>query len=277
MKLKDYTILPDQEKKLREKHDIPASVPLTDLETAIERKEVDQLTVAPQLVGTGTEYDDARQRYARLIDDFYGGLTGANGMGNSSIGAFYKVGEGGYDYSDKGETNKGSVFTLTKDGHIDPNCISSIYVLPQDVDANDTKFRIRVLDKSGNGKDWVVSSKMFGPTVASTVNNASFVASMNHLMMPVSNSTDIFADSDTNSAIWSVGALSVLGNRYPVENGEYPTAKEILRSDRLYDSYLSALNAYLQDVLSIALDRSTLGVRQHPGFTSTKSNSNLPQ
>lgn len=277
LKLKDYTILPDQEKKLREKHDIPASVPLTDLETAIERKEVDQLTVAPQLVGTGMEYDDARQRYARLIDDFYGGLTGSNGMGNSSIGAFYKVGEGGYDYSDKGETNKGSVFTLTKDGHIDPNCISSIYVLPQDVDANDTKFRIRVLDKSGNGKDWVVSSKMFGPTVASTVNNASFVASMNHLMMPVSNSTDIFADSDTNSAIWSVGALSVLGNRYPVENGEYPTAKEILRSDRLYDSYLSALNAYLQDVLSIALDRSTLGVRQHPGYTSTKSNSNLPQ
>ena len=277
LKLSDYVVLPENEKKLREKYDIPDTVPFADLETAIERKEIDQITVAPQLVGTGQEYDDARQRYARLIDDFYANLSGAGGLGNSSIGAFYKVGEGGYSTSKKGETEKSKVFTLTKDGHIDPNCISSIYMLPQDINSNDTKLRIRVLDKNGKGTDWVVSSKMFGPDVASAVNNPAFVTSMQHLMMPVSNSTELLGSSDNNSAVWSVGALSVLGNRFPTDEGEYPTAKEILRNDGLYDAYLSAVNAYVQDILSIPLDETTLGVRQHPGYSSTKATSNLPQ
>lgn len=276
LNLSDYVILPDQEKKMRKKYDISDSVPLTDLETAIERKEIDQTVVAPQLVGTGMEYDDARQRYARLIDDFYGGLSGANGLGDSSIGAFYKVGEGGYDASQKGETDKAKVFTLTKDGHVDPNCISSIYMLPQDVNDEDTKFRIRVLDKNGKGTDWVVSSKMFGPAVASVVNNASFVSSMRALMTPISQPVEILGSSDEDSAIWSVGALSILANRFPVdENDDYPTAKDILRNDYLYDMYLKSVNSYVQDILSIPLDRQTLGVRQHPGYTSTKATSNL--
>lgn len=277
LKLSDYTLLPDQVEKLRKEHPGMENVPFEDLETAILREEVDQLSVAPQLVGTGQEYDDARQRYARLIDDFYAGLSGAEGLGDSSIGAFHKVGKGGYDYNDKGETNKASVFTLTKDGHIDPNCISSIYMLPQDINGNDTKLRIRVLDKNGNGTDWVVSSKMFGPTVSAAVNNPAFVTAMQYVTMPISDSTGIFSSSDSDSAAWAVGALNVLGNRYPSLDDDYPTAKDILRNDVLYNSYISAVNSYVQDYLSIPLDKTTLGVRLHPGYTSTKSTSNLPQ
>lgn len=277
LKLSDYTLLPDQVEKLRKEHPEMENVPFEDLEIAILREEVDQLSVAPQLVGTGQEYDDARQRYARLIDDFYAGLSGAEGLGASSVGAFYKVGKGGYDYDKKGETNKGSVFSLTSDGHIDPNCISSIYMLPQDINGNDTKLRIRVLDKNGNGTDWVVSSKMFGPTVSAAVNNPTFVTAMQYVTMPISNSTGIFSSSDSDSAAWAVGALNVLGNRYPSLDDDYPTAKDILRNDVLYNSYISAVNSYVQDYLSIPLDKTTLGVRLHPGYTSTKSTSNLPQ
>lgn len=277
LKLSDYVLLPDQVEKLRKSHPGMENVPFEDLETAILREEVDQLSVAPQLVGTGQEYDDARQRYARLIDDFYAGLSGSEGLGNSSIGAFHKVGKGGYDYDEKGETNKAAVFTLTQNGHIDPNCISSIYMLPQDINGNDTKLRIRVIDKNGNGTDWVVSSKMFGPTVSSAVNNPAFVSAMQYVTMPMSNSTDIFSSSDSDSAAWAVGALNVLGNRYPILNDDYPTAKDILRNDALYNSYISAVNSYVQDYLSIPLDRTTLGVRRHPGYTSTESTSNLPQ
>ena len=277
LKISDYTLLPDQVEKIRKAHPGMENVPFEDLETAILREEVDQLSVAPQLVGTGQEYDDARQRYARLIDDFYAGLSGAEGLGASSVGAFHKVGKGGYDYSEKGETNKASVFSLTSDGHIDPNCISSIYMLPQDINGNDTKLRIRVLDKNGNGTDWVVSAKMFGPTISAAVNDPTFVSAMQYVSMPMSNSTDIFSSSDSDSAAWAVGALNVLGNRYPILDENYPTAKDILRSDMLYNNYISAVNSYVQDYLSAYLDRTTLGVRQHPGYTSAKATSNLPQ
>ena len=149
-------------------------------------------------------------------------------------------------------------------------------MLPQDVNGLDTKFRIRVLDKNGNGTDWVVSADMFGPTVSDDVNNSSFVNYMQLLMMPISAPTDILSSTDNDAAIWSIGALNILGNRFPVdESGEYPTAKEILRNNNLYTEYLSAVNDYLQDWLSRPLDRQTLGVRQHPGYTSTKATSNL--
>lgn len=277
LNIPNYIVTPEQERKIRKNHPGMDKVPFADLETAILRKEVDQLSVAPQLVGTGQEYDDARQRYARLIDDFYAGLSGANGLGNSSVGAFYKVGEGGYDYQSKGETDKSKVFALTSDGHIDPNCISSIYMLPQDIDSKDTKLRIRVLGKNGQGTDWVVSAQMFGPNIAAAVNSPVFVDAMKYVTMPMAHSTDIFSGSDEDSAMWSVGALNVLGNRYPTDEGEYPTAKDILRSDNLYNQYIQSVNSYVQDYLSIQLDRSTLGARQHPGYTSTKATSNLPQ
>lgn len=277
LNIPDYIITPEQERKIRKNHPGMDKVPFADLEIAILREEVDQLSVAPQLVGTGQEYDDARQRYARLIDDFYAGLSGAEGLGSSSVGAFHKVGKGGYDYSDKGETNKAEVFSLTSDGHIDPNCISSIYMLPQDINGNDTKLRIRVLDKNGNGTDWVVSAKMFGPTISAAVNDPTFVSAMQYISMPMSNSTDILSSSDSDSAAWAVGALNVLGNRYPIFDENYPTAKDILRSDMLYNNYISAVNSYVQDYLSAYLDRTTLGVRQHPGYTSAKATSNLPQ
>ena len=60
-------------------------------------------------------------------------------------------------------------------------------------------------------------------------------------------------------------------------DGDYPTAKDILRDDQMYNRYLSAVNTYVQDILTIPLDRATLGVRRHPGYSSDKSNPNLPQ
>lgn len=272
LNIPDYTITPKRENELRDMLPPEARhVPFADLETAIVRQEIDRTLVAPQLIGTGKDFDDARERFARKIDDFYAGLSGAEGLGSSSVGAFYKVGKGGYDYSQKGETDLSKVFQLDDNGFINPNCITRIYMLPQDFNSEDAKLRIRVKNADGSGSDWVVSSQMFGPRVSNAINAAVTKTSMQLLLQPIMQPAKELCMTQAYSAQWAAMAVQTLGEYYPKDSdGEYPTEKEILRDDTLYGMYLDGVSAYIQDILSVPLDIPTLNPRRHVSYASEK-------
>lgn len=282
-RVKKYVTTPEEERKLREKYNIPSSVPYDDLQTAVKRSKVrDEQILAPQIVGTSEEYDDLRKRYAAAIDGYAGSFESGEQLGQASQAAFYPVMQGGYDIAQKGETDLSKVFALDNLGRIVPSSISKIYVLPEDINGNDSKVRIQTIrnEKSKKGvkrvaRTWVTSAFALGQEFASKLNDPQFVEEMQYLSAPLVYPVDILSKEDQSSAAWALAAAQGY-IPYQMSSLGFPTAKDIIRNDNLWEMYRAVVNKRLSDQLTVPVDYETFNARRHPGYSSEKAKPHYP-
>lgn len=273
MKLSEIGLSPEEARKLRREADIPAGVQDYDLRTAYEAKaQLGNYYGVP--IVAGPEDDDLRKRIAIEINGRYSNTRGPKDW-EHSINGFYQVNAGNVGSakdSSAGGKGKGlkDVFTLDKDGNIDPSSIYHIYVMPQDIKNGKTAVRI----ETSKGT-FMTDISTLGDDLDGAMNSAVGQA-LEILMTPLNDVVNVLDVNNPTGNGWDQMVYNILyGYEMPLVPvpGGYgmATAQEVARSPQLQKSLLNGINSYINDVIAYGIDPNSLRPRQHVGYTSSKA------
>lgn len=271
-----YAMSPTELQQVKKKHGLEG-VSDADVPVALRRMAVDELVIAPTIVGPTDEEDDKRERFARQIDNFYGSFSAQGLLGKSSQGIFYKITDGsGYSTAQEGESDIAAVFQLDNEGNIKPDCIRTIQLMPRDAGGEGLRIRLHIKNTDGSYTDWVMDAAALGENMGGILREMQ--SDLELATHPFRNAREGFTQSDTDSYNWGARIANsdlfregVYGYMPIKDDGTLPTEKDILRDDNLYEQYQQAFIDRLQEKINEIIDGVTVNARAVP------TNANRPK
>lgn len=266
----DYAVSPTRMQEIKKEQGLEG-IADADVPAALRRMSVDEMAIVPEIVSSGSQDNDKRERFAAHLDNYFGGFSAQGLLGKSSQGAFYKITDGsGYSTAQEGESDKAKVFQL-KNGAIDPDCILSIQPMPRDMSGEEgPRIRIRVQNADGTATDWMVDAHALGENIGGVLEAMSDDLAL--AAHPFRKPKEGFTNSDVESHNWAERvAFSDLfsddGNLtyFPINpDRTIPSEKDILRDDELFARYQQVLNDRMQQIINDVLDGVTTHTRAIP-------------